>query len=573
VPEALVQDDRIFLSTLPPARGQRRLALAAIVVSAAIFIAVAPFAKVLLSPVAAFIPIYQSALVINDVITAVLLFGQFSFLKSRGLLVLASGYLFSAFMAVSHALTFPGLFAPTGLLSAGPQSTAWLYFIWHAGFPLFIIGYAQLTREGRARSKSNAPARVSVLLTVVATLAAAAALTMVSTMGHEILPAIMQGNRDAPAKVIVATTTWMLSLVALAILLRRRPHSVLDLWLMVVLCAWLFDSALASVLNSGRYDVGWYAGRVYGLLASSFVLLVLLVENSFLYARLFKAHEAERHEREQAIQRTVELAEANSELDASRAELDQRGTELEEANLKLAESMAAKDRFLATMSHELRTPLNAIIGFCGTLLMRLPGPITADQERQLGIIQGSARHLLSLINDLLNLARIQSGKVTLIPEAVAADDVVGEVIEALRPMAEGKGLRLEGKTPAVVEAITTDRRSLLQILMNLANNAVKYTDVGSVTITMAQRRNDDRLLTEFAVKDTGIGIKEEDRARLFHAFERAGGHYESTGLGLYYSRVLAELLDGKIVFQSESGRGSTFTLFLSSDPPQPLVAA
>ena len=563
--DPLPQDQQIFLSTLPPTPRQGRLAVAVIVASVVIFIFVAPFAKVLLTPVAAFIPIYQSALIINDVITAVLLFGQFSFLRSRGLLLLASGYLFSACMAVSHALTFPGLFAPTGLLSAGAQSTAWLYFIWHAGFPLFIIGYAQLTREGRAQIRSPAPARVGILLSVAATLAIAVALTLFATTGHATLPAIMQGNRDAPAKVIVATTTWMLSLVALAILWRRRPHSVLDLWLMVVLCAWLFDSALASVLNAGRYDVGWYAGRVYGLLASSFVLLVLLVENSVLYARLFKAHESERHEREQAMQRAAELAEANSELDASRAELDQRSIELEETNLKLAESVAAKDRFLATMSHELRTPMNAIIGFCGTLLMRLPGPLTDDQERQLGIIQGSARHLLSLINELLSLARIQSGKVTLIPEAVAAEDVVGEVIEALRPTAEGKGLRLEAKIPVAAEAITTDRRSLLQILMNLANNAIKYTDLGSVTIAMVQRRDGHRLLTEFAVTDTGIGIEEQDKARLFTAFERVGAHHESTGLGLYYSRALAELLGGNITFETEFGQGSTFTLLLSSD--------
>ena len=115
---------RIFLSTLPAERGERRLAFAVVLVSAAIFLTAVPFAKVPLAPVGAFIPIYQSTLAINDLITAVLLFGQFSFLRSRALLVLASGYLFTAVMAVSHMLTFPGLFAPTGLLGAGPQSTA-----------------------------------------------------------------------------------------------------------------------------------------------------------------------------------------------------------------------------------------------------------------------------------------------------------------------------------------------------------------------------------------------------------------------------------------------------------------
>ena len=286
----LTDERPIFLSTLPAAGRDRRLALIVVAVSAAMFVAAVPFAKVQLAPVAAFIPTYQSALILNDLITAVLLFGQFSFLKSRALLVLASGYLFSAAMAVAHALTFPGLFASTGLLNAGPQSTGWLYFIWHAGFPLFIIAYARLTRGGLEAGQQHVRARIGIPFSIAATLTVLIALTLVATAGHEILPTIMYGNRVAPAQVIVSTTTWLLSLIALAILWSRRPHSVLDLWLMVVLCAWLFDSALASVLNTGRYDVGWYAGRVYGLLASSFVLMVLLVENSVLYGRLVEAH-------------------------------------------------------------------------------------------------------------------------------------------------------------------------------------------------------------------------------------------------------------------------------------------
>ena len=307
----LMGERPMFLATLPAGSRERGLALIVVAVSATIFVAAVPFAKVQLAPVAAFIPIYQSALILNDLITAVLLFGQFSFLKSRALLVLASGYLFSAAMAVAHALTFPGLFAPTGLLNAGPQSTGWLYFIWHAGFPLFIIAYARLTRGGLEAGQQHVRARIGIPFSIVATLTVAIALTLVATAGHEILPTIMYGNRVAPAQVIVSTTTWLLSLIALAILWSRRPHSVLDLWLMVVLCAWLFDSALASVLNTGRYDVGWYAGRVYGLLASSFVLMVLLVENSMLYGRLFEAHG--KHARRLRILREIDRAVAAEE--------------------------------------------------------------------------------------------------------------------------------------------------------------------------------------------------------------------------------------------------------------------
>jgi signal transduction histidine kinase len=549
----VAQDGRVFLSTLPADQRERRLALAVIVASVAIFVIAAPFAKVPLTPVAAFIPIYQSALVINDLITAVLLFGQFSFLKSRALLALASGYLFSAAMAVSHALTFPGLFAPTGLLNAGPQSTAWLYFIWHAAFPLFIIAYTRTIRERPEQNHRPARVRSIILLSIAVTLAGAIALTLIATAQHAILPTIMQGNKDAPAKVVVATATWMLSLIALLVLWRRRPHSVLDVWLMVVLCAWLFDSALASVLNAGRYDVGWYAGRVYGLLASSFVLMVLLIENSVLYVRLVQAHE--------------NLSAANHALETSREALNQRGDELRQTNAKLAAASEAKDRFLATMSHELRTPLNAIIGFTGLLQMKLPGPLNADQEKHIGIVQTSAQHLLSLINDLLDLARIESGKVELKPEPVVAQHVVNEVIEALRPIAEGKGLELASRAPATAVSINVDRRAMFQIVMNLANNAIKYTDSGSVSIELAEHIDDDRLRAEISVADTGVGIKEEDKTRLFNAFERVGdsdARRESTGLGLYYSLRLTELIGGKLTFQSEYGQGSTFTLYLSS---------
>src|SRR5262245_42603763 len=129
----------VFLSTLPAGRRERRVALTAVLVSATLFLAVAPFATVQLTPVWAFIPIYESAMVINHLITAVFLFGQFYISRWRALLLLACGYLFTAALVVPHALSFPGLFAPTGLLGAGPQSTAWLYMFWHAGFPLLVI--------------------------------------------------------------------------------------------------------------------------------------------------------------------------------------------------------------------------------------------------------------------------------------------------------------------------------------------------------------------------------------------------------------------------------------------------
>ena len=280
----------IFLSTLPARRRDRRIALTVVAVSAVTFGAMAPFAKVQLAPVWAFISIYGSALAVIDLITAVLLFGQFGFLRSRGLLVLASGYLFTTFITIAHALTFPGLFSPVGLLGAGPQTTAWLYMFWHGVFPLCVIAYALLGRRDRQPIAAT-NVRIAAVTAVVVPLIAVSAITYLATTGQQSLPAIMQGNRSTPSMIGVVSSIWVLSVVALGALWRRRPHVVLDLWLMVVMSAWIFDVGLSSVLNAGRFDLGFYAGRIYGLMASSLVLLMLLLENGALYGRLVEAHD------------------------------------------------------------------------------------------------------------------------------------------------------------------------------------------------------------------------------------------------------------------------------------------
>src|SRR3989475_10360460 len=195
---------------------------------------------------------------------------------------------------------------------------------------------------------------------------------------------------------------------------------------------------------------------------------------------------------------------------------------LQEKNIELEKASQAKDRFLATMSHELRTPLNAIIGFTGTLIMKLPGPLNADQEKQLKTVQTSARHLLSLINDLLDLAKIESGKVELNLEPVVCQGVMQDVTTALRPAAENKGLQFEVNVPANEIIVRTDRRAVNQILINLTNNAVKFTERGSVRLELSQHRDGGQTLTEIAVTDTGIGIRPEDQAKLFQAFAQVG---------------------------------------------------
>ncbi len=276
---------------------------------------------------------------------------------------------------------------------------------------------------------------------------------------------------------------------------------------------------------------------------------------------------------EQAVQVNSELQarerqviELNMRLAHHAAELETINREIALKNLELAEASRMKSAFIANMSHELRTPLNAIIGFTGALLMKLPGPLTPDQDKQLNTIRTSARHLLSLINDILDVAKIESGKVTLALERVQCQDLLAQTVDTLRPLAAQKGLALSVELPPEPVVIDSDKRALTQVIINLVNNAIKFTDTGSVKVALGQRLEEGQLVTEFSVTDTGAGIRAEDQSKLFQAFSQLDStstrHAEGAGLGLYLCQNLANLLGGKLFFHSEFGAGSTFILAL-----------
>ncbi|GGA41600.1 response regulator [Dyella nitratireducens] len=240
---------------------------------------------------------------------------------------------------------------------------------------------------------------------------------------------------------------------------------------------------------------------------------------------------------------------------------------LREKNIELRATSEAKDRFLASMSHELRTPLNAILGYTGCLLTRLPGELNQEQESQLQTVESSGRHLLSLVNDLLDLAKIEAGRTGLNMRYLPCKEVIEEVATLLQPLVKRKNISLELHLPAADLDVYADRRALSQILINLGNNAIKFTDQGGRISFEAERTMVDGLYCcEIRVADTGCGIRPEDQDALFQAFsqiDQASEHpIEGTGLGLYLSKRLAVMQNGSISFESEYGRGSTFKLIL-----------
>lgn len=274
-----------LLSSREPGRAAILIATAVVVVSTIAFLFAIPFVRIPLPKIHAFIPMYEAALIVTDTITAILLYGQFARMRSLAMLTLASAYAFCAFMTVPHLLTFPGTFSDTGLLGAGNQSTAWLYVFWHGTFPLFVLAYALVRRSGDRRFVSPRPG-ILIAAAVIAAGLLAGAFTLFAIPGAGLLPVLVQnGDYSRMVSIGVSPSIWLFSFVAL-VALWRRQKSTLDLWLIVVMCVWIFDVGLSAVFGSSRYDLGWYAGRSYGLLAASFVLAVLLVETNLIHGRM-----------------------------------------------------------------------------------------------------------------------------------------------------------------------------------------------------------------------------------------------------------------------------------------------
>jgi hypothetical protein len=270
------------LANIPPSADQRRIARILVVALLIILAATWPFATVKLPEIDAFVPSLASALLVSDIVTAVLLFGQFTILRQWSLLVLANGFVFSALIVFAHAMAFPGAFSRSGLFGAGLQSAVWLYWFWHSGLPLAVIGYTVLRNDDHtigARSTG-----LAICLSVAATIALVSAMFWFVTQHQDLLPVTFVDVHPLSLfrRIIGGVVVLVLGGTALGLLWVRR-RTLLDEWLVVALCALLIEVTLASVLSGDRYTLSWYAGRFYQLVTATVVMAVLLVEMTTLY--------------------------------------------------------------------------------------------------------------------------------------------------------------------------------------------------------------------------------------------------------------------------------------------------
>jgi len=518
-------EQSILLSARPPSKEQKRLALSVALGLLVAFVATLPFMQVQLPPQNGFIPVVDTILFINDLITAALLYAQFSVVRVRALLALAMGYLFNAAIIMPHALTFPGAFSPTGLLDAGLQTTVWLYIFWHLGMPPAVIAYSLQKREPPPARIMPGSARRTIFVSISAVLLLAGALTWLVTAGERYIPVIMV---DA----MHATNFWhdyaappilVLSATSVALLFWRRS-SVLDLWLLVALWAWLIETALLST-TSARFTLVWYAGRFYGLVSSAFVLLVLLSETTTLYARLALSVLARQRERD--------------------------------ARLMTLDAMSA------AIAHEIKQPLGAIVTNAAAgqrWLGRSPPALERAIEtfKDIAMDGHRASDVIQSVRELFRTSE-QAGT------ALDTNQLIEETVALLRGELEAQKIDVRLDLAAQLPMIFAHRGQLQQVILNIVTNAADamrgITDRARVLKVKSEAVQSGGVAV--SVEDTGTGIRPEQMDRIFDAFytTKASG----MGIGLAICRSMVEAHGGTLSVAPCAPHGSMFRIALPAN--------
>jgi signal transduction histidine kinase len=515
-------DYAVSVSQLPATLQQRRLVLlVAILLLIGLAIA-APFGHIQLGTYPAAIVAQQAIVFVNDFITSVLLFGHYSIVRSRGLLLLACGYLFTSLIVIPHSLTFPNAFSPNGLLGAGLQSTAWLYFFWHIGIGLGILAYACLKDTSPAESATVSSAASTVAWGVTITIGLVVGITWLATAEERFLPEVFINRVDLLASTleIMAGLMFLSGAIPFAVLLVRR-RSVLDYWLMLVAWTLMLEEILIGFVTTTRYSVGFYAGRAFSLLTSMIIISLLLKEMIALYARLARANIVLARERENKLM--------------------------------------SFEAITAAIAHQINQPLAAIAANGETVLEYLQQ--TPSDLRKIRAIAND------IVNDSYNASSAFDGVRALFGRAdqqrrpTNMNEIVVDTLQSLRGELTDHGVITRLELAPALPLVDGNGNQLQQVILNLVHNAVEAmnaTTNGSRVLQLASKRH-GRGAIAVTVQDSGPGIDPRHLGNVFDAFVTTKAH--GMGLGLAICRMIAERHGGQLT-GSSNGNGAVFELVL-----------
>ena len=526
------------VATTPPTSRQRRLAFAMVGVLFIVFVTVAPFASMQLARIDSFLPVVQGMIAVADFVTAVLLFNLFSIMGSRALLVLAIGYFFSALIAIPHSLSFPGAFAPTGVLG-GLQTTPWLFVFRHFGFAAAVLGYAWVKNETHSRDVTQPSTTFAVWWSVTIVIGLVLLLTWSTTTGEKFMPRLLSDQISFTSLGKYVSVVILVTSAIAVVLLWFRHSSVLDLWLIVTLCALISHMANNVFLIPGRFSAGWYSSRFFSVIVSTAVLSVLLSETSRLYGNLSRLVVALRHERDSTLS-------ANRRLAGQWA--------------RLRKANAFKSEIMGTLAHDLRNPLTAMIGRTEMMLRTIDkGPVSTDRLRaQIDQVHVAANRLNEMVGSLLSDARADALDINNRLHETDLSTVVREVAEANHSLAAKKEQSIIVMAPAECPVLCDSDR-MREVIDNLLSNGIKFSQFGGRIYVELERQNNGAIIR---VKDEGAGLSPEDLSRVFGRFQRLSarptGDEISTGLGLSIVKRIVDLHGGSIAAESPGiGLGAT----------------
>jgi signal transduction histidine kinase len=525
MPAATVPEDQPFtIATLPPSRAQKRLALAVLLAFlGALFISTGELSNIRLRRIEAFVPAYGTAMFVNDMITAALLFNQFAILRWRALLAISIGYLFTGLMLVPWMLAFPGAFTPHGLL--GAQSTNWFQMLRLAGFPAFVIAYALLKDADPPKRIGEGSVGATILLSVAMTSAVVCAAIILVTAGDAYSPRFSTDPLHFSTLAFYVSGCLILwNLIALTVLWMRR-RSVLDLWLMVVVCAYAIEFYLAALSGQVRFSVGWYAGRVFGFVSSILVLIVLLYEITTLYAQLLRAVLAQRRERE--------------------------------ARLMTGDAVSA------SIAHEVKQPLGAIIASANAGLNWL------DRiEPDLDGVRKALRHVVTagyradaVIENIR--AHFKMGARTC--NSLDIYHVIHEALAVVRDRLQAHRVGVQADLDERPPQIRGEQVQLHQVLVNLITNAIDAmaTNNGERVLSIRSELHHPGFVM-VSVEDTGKGLEPSAMDRIFNPMFTTKTH--GMGMGLSICRSIIEAHEGQLWVTANKGRGAIFHFTVPVDP-------